>query len=99
MPVSSYVENMQQTCVHPFAGPGFLVESKRQNTRSERLSVGRLSSQSAWYRVYPNAIYPLKLGIGLEKREEMTEEICSLFLVLTSWRYFTICTPRLRVLW
>ena len=37
-----YFGNMQQTFGHPSAGPGCLVESKRQETHSERLFVPRL---------------------------------------------------------
>ena len=69
MPVSGYVENMQQTCGHPLAGPGCLVEPTRQETHSKRLFVARLEGQSAWARIYPIEMY-MKLGIGFKKRKD-----------------------------
>ena len=68
--VSCYVENMQQTFGHSSAGPGCLVESRRQETHSKRLFVARIEGQSAWTRIYPIEIYKMKLGIGFTQETE-----------------------------
>ena len=75
---------MQQTFGHPSAGPGCLVESKRQETHSKRLFVARLKGQSAWARIYSIKVYMMKLVIGFTqetKRKETTEEVSNPLLV------------------
>ena len=76
---------MQQACSHPLAGPGCLVEPKRQETHSKRLFVARLEGQSAWARIHPIEIYMTEArnrirGINGET-EETTEEVSSPLLV------------------
>ena len=62
---------MQQTFGHPSAGPGCLVESKRQETHSKRPFVARLEGRSAWGRIDPiEIIYMMKLGIGFTQETE-----------------------------
>ena len=82
-PVSAYVENMQQTCGDPLAGPGCLVESKRQETHSKRLFVARLEGQSAWARIYPIETYEARNRIHARngEAEETTQEVSSSLLV------------------
>ena len=59
---------------HPSAGPGCLVESKRQETHSKRLFVARLEGQSAWARIHPIEIYTMKLGIGFTQETDKWRE-------------------------
>ena len=78
---------MQQTCGHPLAGPGCLVESKCQETHSKRLFVAGLEGQSAWGRIYPIEIYEARNRIHARNgdTEETTEEVSSpLLLVYTN---------------
>ena len=63
-------EHVQQTFVHPSAGPGCLVDSKRQETHSKHLFVARLEGQPAWTRIYPIEIYVMKLGIAFTQETE-----------------------------
>ena len=81
---------MQQTFGHPSAGPGCLVESKRQERHSKRLIVARLEGQSAWARIYPIEIYKIctwydearnRIHAKNGETEETTEVLCSLLLV------------------
>ena len=77
---------MQQTFGHPSAGPGCLVESKRQETHSKRLFVARLEDQSAWARIYPIEICiydEARNGIHARngETEETTEVVSSSLLV------------------
>ena len=49
---------------NPSAGPGCLVEWKRQETHSKRLFVAWIDGQSAWARICPIEVYMVNLGIG-----------------------------------
>ena len=93
---------MQQTFGHPSAGPGCLVESKRQETHSKRL-VARLEGQSAWARIYPIEIYGEarnRIHARNGEMEETTEVLSSpLLSKKISWHYFTFYTRRLCVVW
>ena len=80
------IENMQKTFGHPSAGLGCLIESKRQETHSKRLSVARLEGQSAWARIYPIEIHIYdevrnRIRAKNGETEETTEVISSPLLV------------------
>ena len=70
---------MQQTSGHPSAGPGCLVESKRQETHSKRLFVAKLEGQS----VSDRNIYEARNRIHARngETEETTEVVSSPLLV------------------